>query len=231
MPGLDGTGDLFRPLLGVVPAHLKTRVVRYSVDQPLSYSDLLLFLEEQLRTEREAVLVAESFSGPLALRYAAAHPERVRAVVLCASFVCSPLPRWLRYLVTPLLFHIPPPNLAIRRFMVGRNAPDSLVQEVKAAVRRVRPQVLARRLRDVFEVECSDALRRCPAPVLYLAAGGDALVRPSSAESVRAAKPDVTVESLEGPHLLLQSRPAEAWQKIEQFLRRTGTFGDSGGSE
>ena len=38
------------------------------------------------------VLIAESFSGPLAIRFAAANPDRVRALILCASFIRLPKP-------------------------------------------------------------------------------------------------------------------------------------------
>src|SRR5438874_1223572 len=117
------------------------------------------------------VLVAESFSGPLALRLASARPSRIKAVVLCASFVCLPAPRWLRHLVGPLLFRLPMPAPAVRRFMTGRSASDSLVREVRNSIRRVRPHVLAQRMREILDVDCADALRQCPAPVLYLAAG------------------------------------------------------------
>src|SRR3982751_5682640 len=123
LPGLDGTGDLFGPLLEVIPPGLPTRVVAYPVDRALSYPDLLRVVEAQLQKEADLVLVAESFSGPLALRYAAAHPGRVSAVVLCASFVGSPVPRWLRMFCTPLVFRFPPPAAALRWFMIGRDAP------------------------------------------------------------------------------------------------------------
>jgi pimeloyl-[acyl-carrier protein] methyl ester esterase len=222
---MDGTGELFRPLTQVIPARLTTRVVSYPTDQCLSYAALLDLLGAQLRSEREVVLVAESFSGPLALRYAAANAGVVRAVVLCASFVRPPLPRWLRCFVIPALFLAPPPAWALRRWMVGPGAPASLVRAVRESVRKVRARVLAHRLREVFDVECSDALRACPAPVLYLAAARDALVRRRSVQAIRAAGRQVTIRQLDGPHFLLQTEPAAAWQEIIHFLRTT----DSGG--
>lgn len=221
LPGMDGTGELFRPLLDVIPHHLPRRVVSYPEDQPLSYDELLRFVGRSLAPEGDVVLLAESFSGPVAVRYAAAHPDAVRAVVLCASFVRAPVPRWVRFLVTPLLFHVPLPSFAVRRLMAGRDAPDALVAAVKAAVLRVRPGVLARRVREVFDVDCADALARCPAPVLYLAGGDDALVGPRGVEAVRVACPGMTVRTIEGPHLLLQARPSDCWREIARFLEAT----------
>jgi pimeloyl-ACP methyl ester carboxylesterase len=227
---MDGTGDLFSPLRGVMPAGLPTRVVAYPVDEALSYDELLARLTQQLAGAREVVLIAESFSGPLALRYAAdfdelsrvSEPGRVRAVVVCASFVRPPAPRWLRHLAWPLLLWAPPPDWAVRRLMVGTDAPDELVRMVKSAVRKVRPAVLARRVREVLSVDCADALRRCEMPVLWLAPTADALLRSTDVEAVRALNPRVTVATLDGPHLLLQARPAEAWNAVAEFLARHG---------
>jgi pimeloyl-ACP methyl ester carboxylesterase len=225
LPGLDGTGDLFRPLLEVIPPGLSTRVVAYPVDRALSYSDLLRVVEAQLEDEADVVLVAESFSGPLAIRYAAAHPERVRAVVLCASFVRSPVPRWLRVFCTPLAFRFPPPAAALRWFMVGRGASASLVASVRAAIARVSPRVLVGRVREVINVDCVAALRECRAPVLYLAAMGDALVGRSAVATILAARRDVQVRRVEGPHLLLQREPRRAWREVEGFLSQLASAG------
>src|SRR3712207_7220422 len=40
LPGLDGTGELFRPLLNVIPRDVPTRVIDYPIDRPLSYDQL-----------------------------------------------------------------------------------------------------------------------------------------------------------------------------------------------
>ena len=102
--------------------------------------------------------------------------------------------------------------------MVGRDAPDSLVSAVRNAIRRVRPEVLAARLKQVFEMDCRDALRACRAPVMYLAARNDALVGPSSANVIRRVRADVRFRTVEGPHLLLQREPEAAWREIALFL-------------
>ena len=219
LPGMDGTGLLFRPLLEVLPPDVSARVISYPADQALSYPDLLTAIEGELHSEAAMVLVAESFSGPLALRFAAAHPGRVRAVVLVGSFVSPPGPRWLRHLAWPVLFRLPIPKAVVRLLILGQGAPESLLVEVKSVIRRVRPEVLAGRSRDIFSVDCAEALRQCAAPILYLAGRDDALVRPSAAAMIASIRPDVTVATLEGPHLLLQLAPQAVWRTIEEFLQ------------
>jgi pimeloyl-ACP methyl ester carboxylesterase len=218
LPGLDGTGDLFRPLLDVLPPAIDYTVVSYPTDCPLSYDELMPMVAEQVPHDRPLVLLAESFSGPLALRYAAAHPDRVRALVLCASFMRSPVPAWTRFFVRSMLFRLPPPTFALRMLLVGWRTPASLVSGVRTAIRRVRPNVMAHRVREVLALDCSDALAACTAPILYLRATHDAIVKAKSLRTMAASKPDVTAKVVQGPHLLLQASPADAWTEIAEFL-------------
>jgi pimeloyl-ACP methyl ester carboxylesterase len=218
LPGLDGTGDLFRPLLQVLPNGLTTRVISYPPDQALSYAAASELVEKQLAEESSVVLLAESYSGPIALRYASAHSDRVKAVVLCASFICSPLPRWTRFVAHRWLFRFSPPAFALRRLMLHRDAPDSLVCAVTETIKKVKPRVMARRLKDVFNLRCEDALRGCTVPLLYLAASADLLVRAGSLGAIKAIKPEVRVCTVNGPHLLLQCEPLAAWTEIARFL-------------
>ncbi len=95
LPGMDGTGDLFDPLLKMIPPKYQVQAIAYPADELLSYEGLYDFVGDQLRNQGQIILVAESFSGPLALRIANSEPERIRAVILCASFVYPPVPRWV----------------------------------------------------------------------------------------------------------------------------------------
>jgi pimeloyl-ACP methyl ester carboxylesterase len=224
LPGLDGTGDLFNPLAHAALAGARPTIVSYPADQVLGYDDLIEVAGAQLPKDRPLVLIAESFSGPIALRYAAetAEPGRVRAVVLCASFVLPPVPQWIGRLVRPGLFGKPPPAAIVRTLLTRWDAPRSLVDAVRAATARVRPEVLASRIREVLSLDCRPALARCPAPLLYLRASRDRLVRHGAARQVRRARGDVVIRTVNGPHLLLQASPAAAWREIERFLDARG---------
>jgi pimeloyl-ACP methyl ester carboxylesterase len=194
------------------------------MDQQLSYAELLGLVERQLTSEGKVVLLAESFSGAIALRLAVKWPGRVLAVALCGSFIGSPLPRWLRYLVGSALFSVVPPDFALRRFMVGKDAPDSLVAAVKQVIRKVRPGVMAGRLREVFALNCTDALRQCSAPLLYLMGEQDRLVGRANVDLIKKVRPDLKISSINGPHLLLQREPSAAWSAIVEFLKETNVL-------
>src|SRR4051794_28513543 len=104
LPGLHGTSELFAPLRAEISAESAVRLIEYPLDRPSNYRELLVHTSHELRDVVDMILIAESFSGPLALQFAADHPARVRAVILCVSFVRPPVPRLLCYLASPIIW-------------------------------------------------------------------------------------------------------------------------------
>src|SRR5262245_23390841 len=96
LPGLDGTGNLFRPLLQKLPAEVEPIVLSYPAREFLDYSALAQLALRSLPTDRPVVLLGESFSGPVAVLAAAAQPKGLLGVILCASFVIAPRP-WAKF--------------------------------------------------------------------------------------------------------------------------------------
>lgn len=92
LPGMDGTGRLFAPLLAALPPDIDGEPVAYPPDEPLGYEGLLPLVEAAAARGGDFVVVGESFSGPLALLLAARSPPGLRGVVLCATFIRFPLP-------------------------------------------------------------------------------------------------------------------------------------------
>ncbi len=222
LPGLDGTGDLFAPLLEVLPETLEPFVISYPPDQPLGYRELEEFVTAQFPIDREFAIVAESFSGPLAVRLAAQSPEGLRGLVLVASFVASPswsMLRYLRFLVRSPLFWFALPGFMIRRRLVGPDAPDQLVAEVQTAIRTVRPEVMARRVREVLRVDDGESFAAVRVPILYLLGEQDRQVGARVADELGEARPDMELVSIPAPHLILQCEPLEAAWQVESFLK------------
>lgn len=92
LPGLDGSGDFFDALCRQLPPQWRIQVIRYPGDQPLSYGELARLVWAALPDDSPFVLVAESFSGPVAIQVAAMRPAGLMGVVLCATFARNPRP-------------------------------------------------------------------------------------------------------------------------------------------
>src|SRR5438105_3977438 len=114
LPGLHGTAQLFEDFIAKCPPNFEAIPISYPVDRVLGYDALVAELGEQITNIRPNIILGESFAGPLALRIAAVQPNGVIAVVLVASFVLAPAPRWIRYLPWKTMFRLRTPLYVIR---------------------------------------------------------------------------------------------------------------------
>jgi sigma-B regulation protein RsbQ len=160
LPGMDGTGRLFDPLVRALGSPLT--VVAFPSDRALGYEELLPIVETAAAGKGDFVVIAESFSGPLAAMLARKKPLGLRGVVLCASFVRCPVPRlrWLRTLVWPCWFWWTPKRL-MHHFLLGRHGSADLRRLVDAAIGEVSPVVMAARVRAMLEVDVASELGSC----------------------------------------------------------------------
>lgn len=223
LPGMDGTGELFQPLIAALPSSLSVQVVAYPPDEPLGYAELLPRIEAVL-PPGPFIVLGESFSGPLALMLAARRPPELRGVVLCASFVRFPLSvpeRW-RGVIRPWMFRWQPLSI-LSWVLLGWKGFGQLGRLLRSAVRSVSPTVMANRAREVARVDVTAELRECPVPVLYLRAASDRVVRPGCWHLIRSIRPDAEVAVLPGPHLVLQVSPQEAAETLGAFCERLTT--------
>lgn len=214
LPGLDGTGRLFKRLLAAAPSTVSVTPVGLPA-QALSYDAVAEMVAPVVPDDGGTVILAESYSGPAAV--AVARRRRVRALVFCNSFVSAPRSRLFVRLVAPTLFRRRFVGLAARRYLVGPEAGPEVAREVVEAVASVPPPVLAARLRAVLQVSMMSAFAQCTAPTLYLRGTHDRIVSEASWRRMAAAR-QIALVRVAGPHLLLQVKPVESWTAILSFL-------------
>jgi pimeloyl-ACP methyl ester carboxylesterase len=220
LPGLDGSGVLFRPLLRHLAPELRPIVVAYPRDKVLGYDELLPIVLAALPSPSPFILLGESFSGPLALMAAATRPEGLRGVILCASFVRNPMwPRvaFLRHFARPFAFRFYPMVSRAKAMLGGYSTPEWRALKAEA-LSDVRPAVVARRVREVLQVNVLRELSSCPVPVLYLRGDSDRVVPEYNLREIVSARPATKVVRLPAPHLVLQTQPALAAAAISTFI-------------
>lgn len=219
LPGLDGTGILFEPLLAQLPQSIRPIVVAYPGDRHLTYSELIPLVRQALPTSGRYILLGESFSGPLAVMLAAARPAGLAGLILCASFVTNPRPVLATLLgccVRPSLFALFPMLQKLKTRIGGYSSSElsALFSRVHA---RVRPNVMASLLGMVFEVDVRQSLRQCSSPILYIAGAKDRVVPARNRRLIQGICPQMHCETIDAPHLILQTRPKEAAETIARF--------------
>jgi pimeloyl-[acyl-carrier protein] methyl ester esterase len=198
-------------------------VVSYPHDRARNYAELLAYVTDRLPTHNPYVVLAESFSTPLAVKLAAQHPDNLRGLIICAGFVTNPARGWLRLLqplAAPFLFRFGIPVAAVDHFLIGGDAPAELQQTVLRTIRSVPPEVIAARIRFVAGCDVRADLAKINVPTLYLQPTGDRLVTAHSLAEIRNAKPDVRAAQVAGPHFLLQREPRKAAELVAEFIRQ-----------
>jgi pimeloyl-ACP methyl ester carboxylesterase len=217
LPGLDGTGELFAPLLQELGDDFPASVVRYGAE--LTFDEYVESAGKALPDE--CVLIAESFSGPVAIAVAARHPAKLRCLVLCTTFAVSPFRTLLRAakFVPKRLFR---PSLLLPSmvdYFCFSGASISVRPSPDAVVGTVPPAIIRARLACLAATDVRPLLPRITTPVLYLRASNDRIVSSRHALELTSLLPNVKVTEIDGPHLLLQARPRECAAAITEFVQ------------
>jgi pimeloyl-ACP methyl ester carboxylesterase len=221
LPGMYGTGDLFAPFIAALrPARVDTRVVRYPPREPLGLEALRRIASEALPRDVPCVLLAESFSGPIAMAVAASRPPQLRGLVLCATFVRNPQPLLSRLAlcVGALPGGLRPPAALLDRMLLGPFSTAPLRSALVKAVGEVTPEVMLARLRALRAMDAASALQAVDVPTLYLQALRDRLVPDAASREVARLKPGLHVRRIDAPHALLQAVPDEAAREVARFM-------------
>ena len=92
LPGLDGTTRMLFKFHDLAPVTHNVTLLELPSDRS-TYEEFAEHFASTLSRGRQCVLIAQSFSGPLAAMLASRHPESVACLILVASIVTSPSSR------------------------------------------------------------------------------------------------------------------------------------------
>jgi pimeloyl-[acyl-carrier protein] methyl ester esterase len=221
LPGLDGTGNLFAPLIPELPRTLSVIIAPYPSERFLSYPELVSWLGELVPKDSSFAILGESYGSTLAVKFAATHPPNLIGVILCAGFISNPVRKWgplPKLLARPLFFRFRPPDFLREYFILGFRAPERLKLALRRTVRSVNTEVFARRARAAIDCDATREIREVKVPLLYLQAAEDKLVGSECLDEIKRLHPETISTSIRAPHLLLQREPRVAAKTIIQFL-------------
>jgi len=219
LPGLDGTGLVFEPLLKQLPDEIDAQVVRYPVDRVMTFQEHVDFARKQLPRKKAFVLLAESFSGPVGLQLLAEAPDNLLGVIFVATFARHPIPFLLdvgvhlpQKLVLKLFLKTP-----LGRFLCLGGAPREAVELFRAALETVELRVLSNRLKILAELPPPPETS-FSGPSLYLQARNDRLVPERAIRPLQQLLPQLQVEQVPGPHITLLAHPQTGSKLISAFI-------------
>ncbi len=219
---MPGTDALFKPLMDELEDHFDIDAVSYPTDKPLGYEQLLSIVTSRIPKEKPYFILGESFSGPLAVMAALKCPENVLGIILAASFVTSPMPRWINRLkrfARGRILDVRPRSF-INDSLMGKDCPENTRRWIHATMPRLGREVISARVQAVLGVNVREDLKSCQVPVLYIAGSRDWLIGKKCIDAIWLCRPDVEIKVLNGCHMILQSNPREAAEVIVEFCGR-----------
>jgi pimeloyl-ACP methyl ester carboxylesterase len=221
LPGLDGSGLFFEGFRETLPSTMDTQVLSYPRDECQTYQETVDLIYEQLPRDNEYFIVAESFSGPVAIEIASLTPLKLKGLALVSSFCFSPLSQLKKQLAQNLLFllHFPASQALIHKVLC--NGTDlALSLKIKRVVDALPTSTLKQRILSALNVDLRGALDDVEVPLLILQGMQDRLLDPSCGEMIKRYYEAAEFVQIDGPHCLLQCEPEASSQVIVPFIER-----------
>ena len=207
LPGLDGTGLLLSRFVEALSENYSTQVIRYPSNELLQYHELADLVLKQLPHE-DFILLAESFSGPIAYLVAQTKPKNLKSLIFVATFLAPPRKNLLKFsawLPMPVLLSLPIPNFFIRNFLLGHDIDELTIKLFKKSLKDATAKTLAYRLQQINQLNLK--LTPIQYPVIYLQANQDFLVQKDSLGLFKKYCKQLKILNIDSQHFVLQTQP------------------------
>ena len=210
LPGFDGAAELRSAFVAALAERHPARAIGYPNRKLGTLAGYARFASSQVAEDARPVLVAESFSGLVAARWAASDPH-VAGVVLCGAFTRSPMP-WVG-----LGASLPSVTQFLGASLMtpfGRASLDPMRRQWSegfgTALRSLDSQVLAERLAIIAAEDVSADLARIAAPIVLIQFDDDLVIGSAARADLERACARAAVVRFPGPHFAIEVRPRES---------------------
>jgi len=209
LPGFDGAASLRREFVDSLGARHAVRAVTYpnrtlgSLD---GYRDHAMSVAP---VDWKPILVAESFSGLVAARWAAID-ARVQAVVLCGAFARNPVGHAASLgAMLPALVKLGPAFMAPVAWASADKRRSDWGSGLSKALSDLDEDVVSERLRIIAAEDVGPELKALRIPAVLVHFDSDVVIGSMARTHLESVCHKPVVLRLEGPHFALETRPAE----------------------
>jgi len=211
LPGMHGSTVLYDTFVALAPPWARCLPVPLPTLGEQTFDGIAATLEAELRRLESFVLVAESFSGPVAVRLRAHLGERVALLALCNPLVEMSLTLPAGLAASAASWLGMPAAAAAAVLADGDRA---LGKTALDGIRALPKGVLEARLASALAAKSEDMAPLLVPSLLAILGTRDRLVSPDWTRALLADVPRATVVELDAPHLVVQTKPAEVWDAI-----------------
>lgn len=212
LPGLHGSTALFEEFVALAPPWARCRPLALPASGDQSFDGLARALAPAVFSDDgPRVLIAESFSTPIAARLSALANGRVALLVLCNPLFAVPL-RMPKRLAAWFTRSALCPARLVAFAMAGGDM--TLGAAVASEIRALPRVVLERRLSSAFGVRERDIVNHAAARLLVITGARDRLIAPRTARRIVLTLSDASLVELPAAHLVIQATPGALWNAI-----------------
>ena len=216
LPGMDGTGLLFKDFIRASPLDCLVLSLPESGEQ--SHKALSEIMVNNLPTDAYA-LVAESFSGGLVPYLIQSAKVKPQAIIFVASFLHSPRPllaKCVYYLPWKILLKIPGAKWIVKYWCMNQSS-ENQFQQLWTLLCEMDMNLMKRRLFAIRELDIPEY--KTDIPTLCLMAAQDKLVPYCLSNDLVRCFSRLKILSITGPHFLMQANPDECATEIVTFMK------------
>ena len=219
LPGFDGVAELREPFVQALREAHPARAIGYPVDRKMDSLDgYARDVASRISGDSRPVVVAESFSGLVAARWAANDPH-VAGLILCGGFARSPVPWASQGASLPSMAQFFGAHFLTPMGLVSRDpARRRWSEALGVAIRSLHRDVVAERLRIVATEDVSAELGRLRIPVVLAHFEDDLLIGAQARSHLESVCHNAQVVRVPGPHFAIETRPRESAQALRAPL-------------
>ncbi|KZN37116.1 alpha/beta hydrolase [Pseudoalteromonas luteoviolacea] len=216
IPGMDGTGKLFCPLLDQLPAGIDTHVI--CLNELIATTPIEQSLEiASLIGSEEVIILSESYSGLIAYHLSLLPYLNIKHVIFAASFLESPswFSRFHNLLPLNLVRSNIIPDTVLSTLLFAQRKNKKLVKLFISSLQPINNVILRERLKVIADLTRPN--RRLSIPCTYVQASNDYLVSKKSVNAFKELCTNINVVKAAGGHFIVQSNP-HYFSKLVQSL-------------
>lgn len=222
LPGMDGSCLLFEEFLCACSKACPGSTFETIAlpNQEMSYFELAEYASARFPKDKPFGLLAESFSGPIALLLACRARPPMSAMCLAATFAKCPrkayAPLSKMQAALPWLHALAGAFGPL--FLMNRQTPACYKNKLKYSLSLADEATLKSRMRQATSIDMTPLLASVRTPTLILNAQKDRII-PKAASAELLAIPGSAAYSVDAPHFLLQTRPHECAKLLAEFTQ------------
>ncbi len=217
LPGMDGTGILFKPLEKLIPSFIEYEIIPLASFQSNKPNVQATELAEKLGNE-EVVIFAESYSGLIAYELCKLNTVTIKHVFFAACFLERPtfLSKFSCLLPFSLLRSEIIPSAILGSLFFAKPTSSDLVNLFYQSLNNVSDMNLKSRLNVIALVKTqTDVINQ---PCTYIKASSDWLVSNKVIGTFRSLCLNINIVDVEGGHFIVQSNPSKCWELIQSVI-------------